>query len=132
MRPAAFGSVRPRSRGSGRRVGCGGGLVEQAEREQQVLAADPVRLMWLVIGSSDVRVEFEAAVFAVFRVVLDQEPAAVGVELRDELDHDAGHGEHAGGGVDVGGAEFDEFAPAQPGLDVGLHQQPRGVVRECA
>jgi hypothetical protein len=27
--------------------------------------------------------------------------------------------------VEVARAQFDEFAPAQPGLDIGLHQQPQ-------
>ncbi len=73
-------------------------------------------------------VEPEPAGAFAFGVGLDQESVAGGVIVRVEFDHGAGDGEDAGGGVEVSGAEFDEFAPAQPGADRDLDQQPRRIV----
>jgi hypothetical protein len=57
--------------------------------------------------------EPDAAVFAVFGVVLDQEPVAGGVEAGDQFDGDAADGERSCAWVEVGRAQFDEFGPAQ-------------------
>ena len=103
---------------------------EQRRGEQQIVRCE------LVFGDvglelvGDVGGELDAAVFAVFGVVLDQEPAAGGVELRDQLDRDPADGEHPHPRVQIGRSEFDEFGPAQPGLDQHLSHQPRGVGRE--
>jgi hypothetical protein len=116
----------------GRRISRGSGPVEEAEGEQQLVAGDLGRLDVGGDRVQDVRVEFQAPVFAVFGVVLDQEPAALGMELRHQLEDHSRHGEHPAEGVDVERAQFAQFAPAQPRLDIGLHQQSRRVVGQLA
>jgi glutaryl-CoA dehydrogenase len=52
----------------------------------------------------DMRVEADRACFAVLRILLNQVASAVGLQLRDELDHRAGHGQCPVAGVEIGGA----------------------------
>ena len=74
-----------------RRLGWG---EQQRRGEQQIVGR---KLMVGDVGLElvgDVGGELDAAVLAVFGVVLDQEPATGGVELGDEFDRDPADGEH--------------------------------------
>ena len=80
-----FGQAESRAvLGGGRVGGRGGAWSSRACGNSRSRRSDPWSAVLCACASRDVRVEAEAAVFLVFRVVLDQEPAAVGVELRDE------------------------------------------------
>ena len=73
--------------------------------------------------------ELEAAVLLVLGVFLDEEPLAVGVEFRVDLDHSAADGQDAGDGFEVFNPQLGQFAPAEAGLDVGLRQQFQSAIR---
>lgn len=69
--------------------------------------------------------ESDAAVFVIFRGVLHREALPGGGVAGDPFDRAASHGQRPRVGVEVGGAQFGQFAPAQPGLDVEFGEQPR-------
>jgi hypothetical protein len=73
--------------------------------------------------SGDLRAELEPPVFLVFRVVLDQEPPAVGVIVLSEFDDSSADGQDAGGEIQVADPYLGQFASAHPAFDVGFHQQ---------
>jgi len=70
---------------------------QQGRGEQQIIIGE---LMLGDVGGElvgDVDGEFDPAVFAVFGVVLDQEPVAGGVEAGDEFDRDPADGQRPTG-----------------------------------
>src|ERR1017187_2341216 len=79
---------------------------------------------------SDLAGQLDPAVLTVLRVVLDEEPAAVWVELRVHFHHCPADCQHSGREVDVAHPQLGELAPAQAGLDLRLGKQPHRVVRQ--
>ena len=112
----------------GQRCRCQLRCRDRVVSEEQVVRAELVLGDVVAYCGYQGGVEPEPAGAFAFGVGLDQESVAGGVIVRVEFDHGAGDGEDAGGGVEVSGAEFDEFAPAQPGADRDLDQQPRRIV----
>jgi hypothetical protein len=75
--------------------------------------------------ADDLGAELEPAVLLVLGVVLDQEPAALGMELRVDLDDRTAHGQDPGPEVKVRYPKLGQLTPPQAALDVGLDQQLR-------
>jgi len=91
--------------------------------EEQVVAAEPEvgdpggESVEQVLG------DVQSARFVVFGVGLDDHALAGGGVLLGDLDDRLGDRDGAAQGIDVPGAQRYQFAPAQPGLDVGEHQR---------
>ena len=71
----------------------------------------------------NLRAELEPPVLLVLRVVPDEEPPAVGMELPVEFDDLPAHRQHPVSEVQVADPQFGQFTPAQPALDVGLDEK---------
>ena len=79
--------------------------------------------MWALDLARQLRAELEAAVFPVLGVFLDQEPLAVRVEFRIDLDDGPADGQDPGYAFEILDAQLGQFSPAQAGFDVRLGQQ---------
>jgi hypothetical protein len=98
-------------------VGSLGWRHEQCRGKQQIIRRNAVLCDVGLELVGDVCGELDAAMLAIFGVVLDEEPPAARVELRDKLDRDTADGEHPHPGVQVNGSQLNQFGPPQPGLD---------------
>jgi hypothetical protein len=76
------------------------------------------------------RRQLQATAQLALRVRLDVEPTAVGVELRVQHHDRAADGQDPAGSVQITAARLGQFAPAQPGVDRHLDQQPGLLVRQ--
>jgi hypothetical protein len=108
----------------------GAGLVLGRHVEEEVVSGE-ARLpgvLFELLGH--LGAELEAAVLLVLRVVLDEEVAALRVELRVELHDRAADREDARLKVEVLGTQFAELAPAEAALDLGFGEEPEGAFGE--
>src|SRR5450755_1331655 len=92
-------------------------------REQQVILAKPAFPdMHFELGD-DLRAELEPPVLLVLGVVLDEEPAALRVEPRGQLDDHPAHRQDTRAEVDVARTQLGQLAPPQAALDVRLRKK---------
>lgn len=100
-RPAALGLVKPKLARSGtaRSRAAGGVLLRHGEDE--VAGAEAVALDVRAEFAGQLHAELETAVFLVFGIFLDEEPAAGGVEFRIHLHHRPADRQDPRGGIKV-------------------------------
>jgi hypothetical protein len=92
--------------------------------EQQIDPPQPVLLRVHLQLRRDLHAELEAPELFVLGIVLDQEPPALRVKLREHLHHGAAHGQHPRPEVQIAHPRFGQLTPPKAAFDVGLHQQP--------
>lgn len=130
MRPLSLGSVRPRVAGVWDLGDAGAGLALGRHLEEEVVPSEARRPDVLFELFGHLGTELEVAVLLVLRVVLDEEVAAVRMELRVELHDRAADREDAGSGVEVLGAQLAELAPAEAAPDLGFGEEAEGPLGE--
>jgi hypothetical protein len=95
-------------------------LGSRRHREQQVVLVESEFLDVRLDLGDDLAAQLEAPVFLILGVGLDEEPAALRVEPRRQLDDHSAHGQDAGTEVDVAWAQLGQLTPAEPAFDVCL------------